>query len=1699
MNYTAVITLQANNAASSVLRTVGVDVSSLTGALSRLAAMVGGGIGLGQIASEATEFVSAMERSQLSIAATLMTFKEFKTLAGETATAAQVQAKAMSVAADAQEMLRVKAFSTTATFEELLSGFQKVVGAASGSKATTKDMVAFTATIANLATSWGVSFETISTQFQTVLLGISRTQGRVGAFMRVLGVTPDVLKSWREQGTILENVQKKLAQFEAIGPALNKTWAGVVSNLQDVMENVLGVGFASAVRAAKGELAGLTNQFVDIQKSIDKGFIVFNDEFMSRLKEASDWIGRMFAVLGPLAPAFIDLGVAAGKAGAEFVVSIGPLVGLLTSVVSGVASLTSTFGAAALQGALYYTGLMALGAGFMSVLDWLIKLERAQIAYNLAVKAGNATIVQAASIATAWGTAAGVGLAAMVNWMAKLVGETGDLEEKARAGEGAKARINQLYETKGILTDLAGVTELNKVRGNDLLAVEALLAANYSHVKISATEVKDAIEQVTGATMENIKSEENAKQAIKSTEKQLNALRAEYEKFGKTPYQQALIDANKRLTDAEIEHRNAVEAANKQGNATAKRMADEILQLQQLIVGRERAAASLLRIKDAEKEFGGFKILGQVGATSATPPKSFVDDYSSILDRIAKDTAKANGVVEDEAAASNKKIVEAYRDALIEKNLLTERAGAMLVALEKALGDKLAREQDVVNAKQTGDWAKVWENINRTAAKGVNELRGRYKELADAMADSFADSGSIASGLKIAVLDIMSTLKTAAESTATFVNGVWTSIGQGFENSLYSVISGKTNSLGDIFKGMFDDALKDFSHMVTEMVKKWIVGAGEIRTVKLNGSGSGVGSTYGGDSRPAWEGGFGGGGQAQQGTGVSAGPGFGAYVGGAVQGYGYGSMVGGASGAPGFASGAAIGGAVAGVGMAAASSAIAAAVAAGTIGASLGSVLPVIGTIIGAIIGGLIGVLAAPNTEKHLTGAFSAVLETSASDAATVTGRKLISNQRMQVYELFKGGTNGNIPGAERLMAEYDKALNDLFMGGNVPLQGTDTGRGPGTEYHGPGRGPDHIGPDPNDPIGAYTYTPRFDIAAGSPEDIAKTYQYLMETLIPKLALQAGFGQTGYAPSGNRDAPGGVAGLDYWVPGMDKDGNWLTKQLYDPNAPIPKMLAGIGFTAAKIRELATDLSTTPDPKAFLTTLTGIVTVVTGLRDLQGKLSKSAGTIQAEIQAESGRSYQQNFVDSAKGLVDLASELSNYSGDDQIAKAKELIALANQRYEEELAAIRQIMALQKSISESITAQLAAMDSAGRSPLQNSEEARRRIGEILNPNTRGNFYSPVTHGIGNATSPEEVQRYVDEARALISQLFDELNARLKAAVALQESLGDIASKFGSMMSEVNGPTGVDGFTDSLAEITAGVSAATKLTGDEQIEALQKVRDQAEETYQSQLDMLKTIKQNTEELTRSIADQIFELQYALAPVGNEKLHAAGQLNQVDMITKQVMDLQGQLPGAKTPEEVARITGEIQQLINRYVGLFKDDDPRKKEATELAIKVLKDTERIAKEAYAALQTTILSTNEQIRQQLLTASGLLSGTITDTKTEIEKLKTWLGELNTKANAALQGFVNKIVSTNAGLDLAMARTASLFTDVNTSITGRAGQPSLPDTLDKVNAKARSLGEAFDALKLIVDSVAGSFGGGATTEDVVTIARTSRGTARTRTS
>jgi hypothetical protein len=354
-------------------------------------------------------------------------------------------------------------------------------------------------------------------------------------------------------------------------------------------------------------------------------------------------------------------------------------------------------------------------------------------------------------------------------------------------------------------------------------------------------------------------------------------------------------------------------------------------------------------------------------------------------------------------------------------------------------------------------------------------------------------------------------------------------------------------------------------------------------------------------------------------------------------------------------------------------------------GAWAGPIGAAVGAIIGAIVGGLVGVLAAPNTEKHLTGAFSTVLETSASDAATVSGRKILSAQRTQVYELFKGGSNGDITGAERLMAAYDKLLNDLFAGGT-----TVTGGQSGEDLpwvRGGGRGPDRgIGNPAGDVVGAYTYVPKFDIAAGSPEDIAKTYQYVMETLIPKLALQAGFGQTGYAPSGNRDAPGGMAGLDYWVPGMDKDGNWLTKQLYDPSAPIPKMLAGIGFTAAKIKELATDLSTTPDPKAFLTTLTGIVTVVTGLRDLQSKMSKSASTIQSELQAEENRKYEQNFIDSAKGLVNLASELANYSGDDQIAKAKELIALANQRYEEELAAIRQIMGLQKSIAESITSRV-----------------------------------------------------------------------------------------------------------------------------------------------------------------------------------------------------------------------------------------------------------------------------------------------------------------------------------------------------------------------------------------------------------------------------
>lgn len=397
---------------------------------------------------------------------------------------------------------------------------------------------------------------------------------------------------------------------------------------------------------------------------------------------------------------------------------------------------------------------------------------------------------------------------------------------------------------------------------------------------------------------------------------------------------------------------------------------------------------------------------------------------------------------------------------------------------------------------------------------------------------------------------------------------------------------------------------------------------------------------------------------------------------GGVAGYGFGSMVGSVSGAPGWSTGASTGGAL---------------------GGAIGSVIPgvgtVIGMVVGAIIGGIIGAIAAPNTEAHVSAQFKEMLDKSTTNAFAAAGRKVLESQQNWMVGLFElGGKEAGLSAAA-LTKSYSDEVKKLLTGSDRP--------------------------------GAIGFA---EISAGSSEDIQKGLQRFLQENLPRLAMQAAFGQTGYGPSGNRDREGGQAGLNWWIGWMDGDGNVIkqAQQLFDPGAPIPMLLDKLGFTGAKITELAKQLIA-DDPGQFKKRLESLVGLVVDVNKALKSYGGGRGGIESELNARAGQTTTSYFAQTAQDIADAAKAMESLTGDEALARARQIAAASNQRYEEELQAIQRIRDLATSISASIASQredlyVRQLDTGGKTNYFQAQ-INALLGELGKATTEGQVQSIV----------------------------------------------------------------------------------------------------------------------------------------------------------------------------------------------------------------------------------------------------------------------------------------------------------------------------------------------------------------------------------------
>lgn len=1653
------------------------------------------------------EYNQTLEASRIGMAAVLTANQRFIDSTGDVVKGNDALNIALGMSSVLQKQLQQDALRTAATYKELNVAFQSSAGTAFAQGIKDPDQIRKIVLGATQAMSaLGLESRDASVQVNMMLTGM---RGHSASLTRALGLTKDEINAVKASGQDLgEFFLKKLEPYTIAAAKAQETLAVRLSNLGDMMDFV----FGQATEPLMDFIKPLVTDFTKMLSGMQGKLNALGEDLADLARKTAPLIGPLLNLLGAMA----DLTLRVLQSFTPLVPAFAKFIELLAGATSVLARITEALGQYVVASTAAAFAILALSLA-VSGLPTVFALARtAALAFNAALLAN--PYVAAAAAITGLVLALGAlpekleaaaaderAAASMDKFIERVKARTGaelsaadagrimrlDLEKRAQVFEmlATQARMAEgpLETVENIIkrvlstsltvepvikdTDLKTLQEWDrtilKIRGDiDALNVTGFsrkiadVQASYAETmkqlrdervgKLPDEQAKIDVAMMEQTRLRNAKLQAINREMIESDRKRLEEIIQVEEGIAAarlTGTAKELDAVARRAQEETRESQRRIEKAKTDGASYAKVLADET-RLQNAILERSAQERNAI-VERTGQEWA--KVQQQaIASVMAATGNELGAQISDLTRRFEEDTARlfadlmSGALTGDQFAAAAKAMAEAYRIAL----------------------GQMERESDAKTAAIAGNWMEAWAKINVTIKGTVSEARSNLGKLATYAEEYGTDA---AAGFVAGWARIQAQVPTVVESVRDLMTGLWSSLTRSFDDLFYNVLAGKLHSLGDVFRELWDAVLKSFSGFLAEMLQRWLK-----KLLEMRASGQTLGEglsplpqakSYGPNGEIS------GGGNIGMSTGGVIGAGAVAAGLGFYAGY---------SGATTNRVSAGLGGAAGGVlgiagGLAATGNYFAAAIA--------------------AVVAGLLwlaSVLVKVNTEIHVRGQFGTMVRGIGSGWGPIGGGQFDPNvmggggrDPLSApgggtgggWRPPGGGTGGGTGGVAtgRAPNAFERAGGDVIrdvvasMTDIFRLAAPESARAFATSYQ----------KFMFDILGNAV----FDIAAGSQEDVTKNIELFMKSTLPKMVIQAGFGQVGYGPAGNRDLPGGLPGFDWNIGNdkwMTKDGEWIHQQLYDPEAPIPKMLAGLGVTAARVKEIATRL-TTDDPQKFLAFLQSLVQVLVGFRDLGKEMAKTRDELFEDFRKESSQSPAESFKKPAAAIQDLFASLDLYSGDEQLQKAQEALEAARQFWEEMKNAARQVWALMQQLSAGIQGQRAAM--------------RDTLATLLDPSTANARARELMDGvwgrIANATTPEEVANATREAQEAVKFLFDQLIARIQEAQALLQSTGALATDFRALGTP-EAPWSVRGVNDKAFGIWNAVEAAAKLTGQAQVDAIKKVEAAARDMYQSQQQAIASIDSNVKTLSQSIAAQRGQMRFASMLKQDEQGNwVPDTQRQGASILDTIKNLMSQISGATSPEQVKFLTDQIQALVSQYFQMVPDVN--KAAASEILDKILTETERMATEAYAKMRADLVNSNKLIADALEKAGILLSDNIAAAATEIGQLTHFLGDLDKAIRTKLGGMVDDILKAGEALRAEMEKQAKLFTgELQPATSGAAsalaGEQGLSKAADRATASTNALADAMDRLILKIDGVQPGAGSTATAGRGATAAR-----------
>lgn len=183
--------------------------------------------------SRGLTFNQTLETSRRSIGALLATYYDFRDAQGNVLQGSAALDAAFGASTKVIEELRVAAARTPLTFEELLGALQQVVAAVGGTGIEIEQLVPLTTSLAGAVKTLGLDAKQVKQEVRGLLTG---DIGVDTSLARALNINKKMVDEWRAQGTLVDELNRRLQYFNLTAARSAEDLDVLVSNLGDTYD-----------------------------------------------------------------------------------------------------------------------------------------------------------------------------------------------------------------------------------------------------------------------------------------------------------------------------------------------------------------------------------------------------------------------------------------------------------------------------------------------------------------------------------------------------------------------------------------------------------------------------------------------------------------------------------------------------------------------------------------------------------------------------------------------------------------------------------------------------------------------------------------------------------------------------------------------------------------------------------------------------------------------------------------------------------------------------------------------------------------------------------------------------------------------------------------------------------------------------------------------------------------------------------------------------------------------------------------------------------------------------------------------------------------------------------------------------------------------------------------------------------------------